>query len=271
MMESLSDSDMRTIAMRVVYKGEPFCGFARQEGLQTVQGEIENALRILFRESVETVCAGRTDSGVHAIGQVVSAQIPSHLLEDRTEESMLRSLNALTHDAIGIKSLRLVPDGFSARFDALWREYRYRLAFGANKPILTDEFTWWIGSIRSIDVDAMRRAAELMVGERDFKSFCVAASAEGKTTMRNVMELEIFEESVFGEPGITFRIVGNAFLHSMVRTIVGTLVEVGSSRRAPEWVSEVLEARERGAAGQTAPAKGLIFWHVEYPESVGEI
>ena len=111
----------------------------------------------------------------------------------------------------------------------------------------------------------MQQAAHLLEGEHDFKSFCKAASAEGKSTCRHVESIEFFEENVLGERCVTMQIVGNAFLHSMVRTIMGTLVQVGAGRRQPTWVQDVLDARDRQAAGENAPACGLTFWHVEYP------
>ena len=124
------------------------------------------------------------------------------------------------------------------------------------------DFSWHVSG--NLDVDAMRLASRTLIGEHDFKSFCMAASAEGKTTMRNVMSLEVYPETIMGYDVITVRVVGNAFLHSMVRTIVGTLVEVGRGRKDPDWVGRVLAACDRRAAGQNAPASGLVFWHVEY-------
>ena len=110
----------------------------------------------------------------------------------------------------------------------------------------------------------MRRAAEHLVGEHDFKSFCMAASAEGKSTMRNVFSIDVTREDAWGENLVVITVKGNAFLHSMVRTIVGTLVAVGLGRRKPEWIAEVLDARNRAAAGENAPAQGLVFWNVSY-------
>ena len=257
------DGDTRSIALKVAYRGDPFNGFARQEGLPTVQGELERALSTVMRCEIETVCAGRTDAGVHASGQVVSAEVPGEYFEAGTHEKLQRSLNALVDERIRVLRIVDAPDGFSARFDATRREYRYRIACGI-QPLFSDDYTWWIASPRSLDVDAMREGALHLVGEHDFKSFCVAASAEGKNTVRCIESIEILEDDLCGEPGWVVRIVGNAFLHSMVRTIVGTLVEVGSGRRGPDWVREVLEARNRIAAGPTAPAKGLVFWRVTY-------
>lgn len=257
------DGITRSIALKVAYRGDPFCGFARQEGLPTVQGELERALSTVMRCEIETVCAGRTDAGVHARGQVVSAVVPEEYFETGTHERLQRSLNAIVDDRIRILRIVDAPEGFSARFDATRREYRYRVACGI-QPLFSDDYTWWIASPRSLDVDAMRAGAQCLVGEHDFKSFCVTASAVGKNTNRCIESIEIVEDNLCDEPGLVVRIVGNAFLHSMVRTIVGTLVEVGCGRRDPGWVLQVLEAADRAAAGPTAPAKGLVFWHVAY-------
>ena len=124
------------------------------------------------------------------------------------------------------------------------------------------DFSWYVHG--QLDIDAMREAAAYLVGEHDFKSFCMAASAVGKPTCRNVHEISLSREMIMGEDILTIKVVGNAFLHSMVRTIVGTLVMVGCGQRKPEWVREVLEARNRTAAGENAPAAGLVFWRVQY-------
>ncbi len=123
-------------------------------------------------------------------------------------------------------------------------------------------FCWHIP--KELDLEAMRAAAAYLIGEHDFKSFCMAASAEGKSTMRNVFSIEVSREDAWGESLVVITVKGNAFLHSMVRTIVGTLVAVGLGRRRPEWIAEVLEARNRAAAGENAPAQGLVFWNVSY-------
>jgi len=254
---------MSTLAMTVAYDGAPFCGFARQPGQLTVQGELERALGTLFAREVPTVCAGRTDAGVHALGQVVSFEPEEGELEGRSLAKLQRSLNALTHDGISVRGLRVAPDGFSARFDAKWREYRYRLVVGQEPPVFLAPYAWWL-RCDTLDVDAMREAAACLIGEHDFKSFCLAVSAVDKPTCRNVMAVDIFEEEQLGERCLVVRVVGNAFLHSMVRTIVGSLVDVGCGRREPAWMQEVLDACDRRAAGQCAPAQGLTFWQVGY-------
>lgn len=258
-----------TFALQVAYDGAPFAGFARQPGQLTVQGELERALAVLLRREVPTVCAGRTDAGVHARAQVVSFDADVAELAGRTARSLQRSLNALVDDRIAVPRVVAAPRGFSARFDAVEREYRYLLFDGPFRPVLFADRAWAVG--KPLDVDAMAAAAAHLVGEHDFKSFCLAASAVGKPTTRFVREVAVERAELAGEPVVVVRVIGNAFLHSMVRTMVGTLVAVGLGRRAPEWVAEVLAARERSAAGENAPAEGLVFWRVAYEGAVGRL
>ena len=266
---------LHTLAMRISYRGAAFSGFARQPEQLTVQGELENALRMLLRRDVETTCAGRTDAGVHAVGQIVSFDVFADELEELDARdagsgrerlaSFRRSLNAITHDDIAVREVWQAADGFSARFDAKAREYRYFLAVGAVPPMLTRDFAWHVpGSASGLDVEAMERASRCLIGEQDFKSFCRASSAVDKPTCRNLMEVSFSAETVMGEELLVVRVVGSSFLHSMVRTIVGTLVDVGRGRRSEEWVAEALAACDRTAAGECAPAQGLVFWSVTY-------
>ena len=252
----------RTLSLTVSYNGAPFSGFARQPGQLTVQGELEQALSLVFRRPMEVVCSGRTDAGVHALGQVVSFDVANDELEGRNLYSLRRSLNALTHEDITVREVEERQPGFSARFDAQWREYHYHMCLDEVPPLFMRDFSWYVHG--QLDTDAMREAAAYLVGEHDFKSFCMAASAVGKPTCRNVHEISLSREMVMGEDILTIKVVGNAFLHSMVRTIVGTLVMVGRGQRKPEWVREVLEARDRTAAGENAPAAGLVFCRVQY-------
>lgn len=252
----------RTLSLTVSYNGAPFSGFARQPGQLTVQGELEQALSLIFRRPMEVVCSGRTDAGVHALGQVVSFDVANDELEGRNLYSLRRSLNALTHEDITVREVEERQPGFSARFDAQWREYHYHVCLDEVPPLFMRDFSWYVHG--QLDTDAMREAAAHLVGEHDFKSFCMTASAVGKPTCRNVHEISLSQEMIMGEGILTIKVVGNAFLHSMVRTIVGTLVMVGRGQRKPEWVREVLEARNRTAAGENAPAAGLVFWRVQY-------
>ena len=238
------EGSLHTVALTVSYDGTPFCGFARQPGQLTVQGSIETALRTLYRREVETVCAGRTDAGVHARGQVVSFDLSDDEFASRTARSLKRSLNALVDDRIAISAVQEAPSGFSARFDAVERVYRYFIFTGDYRPVLLADRVWHLP--KRLDVDAMRAGAAHLI---DID--CVTAAGE--------------------DDMIAIRVVGNAFLHSMVRTIVGTLALVGRGQRPPEWVAEVLAARDRRAAGENAPAAGLYFWQVNYAGPGGSI
>ena len=250
-----------TLVLVLSYDGSGFSGFARQPGLETVQGRVEMALQTALRRECQTVGAGRTDAGVHAKAQVMS------LVADGSEPEpavLLRSLNALVGAGIVVTEVRFAPQDFSARHSAISREYRYRLVPGTVPPLFLAPYAWWVKG--PLDLPAMRSAAECLIGEHDFRSFCVAASADDQPTRRRLDLVEIASEPALGEQSIVVRVSGNAFLHSMVRTIVGSLVEVGLGRRPPSWMAEALEACDRAAAGPTAPARGLVLWHVEYPE-----
>lgn len=251
-----------TLSLTVSYNGAPFSGFARQPKQLTVQGELEQALSLVFRRPIELVCSGRTDAGVHALGQVVSFNVTDAELSGRNLHGLRRSLNALTHEDVTVREVAERDPGFSARFDAQWREYHYHICLDETPPLFMRNFSWFVHG--SLNIEAMREAAKYLEGEHDFKSFCMAASAVGKPTRRNVHEISLSRETIMGEDILTIKVVGNAFLHSMVRTIVGTLVMVGRGQRKPEWVREVLKARSRAAAGENAPAAGLVFWRVQY-------
>lgn len=253
---------MPVYSLTLSYNGAPFAGFARQPDQLTVQGELERALELLYKREVETTCAGRTDAGVHAFGQVVSFELSQEEWKAREVRSLLRSLNAITHDAISIREAQERAAAFSARFSAKAREYHYFISTLAAPPLFMREFAWHKAG--ELDLAAMNEAAAYLIGEHDFKSFCLAASAEGKPTSRNLLELVVEPAEIMGEPLVRVRCKGSSFLHSMVRTIVGTLVAVGAGLREPAWMAEVLEARDRSAAGEKAPACGLILMNVEY-------
>jgi len=262
-------------ALIVAYDGTNFAGYARQTDppQRTVQEDIERALTTVLRlpeGSLATVVAGRTDAGVHASGQVVSfALAPDQGAELFTPTGIapfLRSLNALTPHDISVRALRAVPPGFSARFDALSREYRYRIAATPAPPLFARRFAWHLPGFAT---DATRRAqvcqaAAALTGEHDFSSFAVSASIEGKNPVRRIFSIDLVDTDYFGEPLTEIRVVGTAFLHSMVRVIVGTLAAVDARRIAWGSMPEILEARARAAAGQTAPACGLTFFGATY-------
>lgn len=254
-----------TLVLKLGYRGADFCGFAAQPGRRTVAGEVVRSLETLLRREVDLTCAGRTDAGVHAIAQYVSVPVTASELA-MPARRLMHGLSALLPDDISPAALYQAPKGFSARFDARSRSYRYRIVAGEARPVLAWDHAWWLRS--DLDVVAMGEAASALVGEHDFKSFCKATSAEGKPTHRCVMRCDVSEQAECGERVICIDVVGNAFLHSMVRTIAGTLVEVGRGHRSPAWVGEALAACDRKAAGPCAPAKGLTFVGVDYPQEL---
>ena len=252
-----------TLVIRLGYRGAEFAGFAEQPSVRTVAGELRRALETTLRRPCELTCAGRTDAGVHAIAQYVSLPVSGDELS-LPGSRFMRSLCALTPDDLSVQALYRAPAGFSARFDALSRSYRYRIAASQARPVLAWDHSWWYRG--ELDVEAMAEATRPLLGEHDFKSFCKATSAVGKPTCRYVSALDVSRVCEAGEELVAIDITGNAFLHNMVRTIAGTLVEVGRGHRAPSWLAEVLAARDRTAAGPCAPAKGLTFVGVEYPK-----
>lgn len=256
-----------TLVIRIGYRGAGFAGFAEQPSVRTVAGELRRALETALRRPCELTCAGRTDAGVHAIAQYVSVPVTEAEL-GLPGERLMRSLVALTPDDLSVQAILRAPAGFSARFDAISRSYRYRIAASQARPVLAWEHSWWYRG--ALDVDAMAEAARPLLGEHDFKSFCKASSAEGKPTSRYVGALDVSHVREAGEELVAIDVTGNAFLHNMVRTIAGSLVEVGRGHRAPGWIEGVLAARDRAAAGPCAPAKGLTFVGVAYPEGVLE-
>ena len=252
-----------TLVLRVAYDGLEFCGFAQQPTQRTVAGELRVALETFLRREVDITCAGRTDAGVHALSQFVSVPVTFDEL-DITQQRMERAFEALLPDDISVTGIYAAEKGFSARFDAVMRHYKYRIVTGPSRPLFTRNFAWYQRG--ALDVDAMEQAAAYFVGEHDYKSFCKAVSAVGKPTCRFVREVTLARSQEFGEDVLEINVVGNAFLHSMVRTMVGSLVEVGLHRREPAWIKQVLEACDRTCAGPCAPACGLTFSDVDYPE-----
>lgn len=257
-----TDEGNVVVALTLAYNGGAFSGFAKQLGQLTVQGSLEDALKTVYRHKVETTCAGRTDAGVHAIGQVVSFELPPKEWEERSPKKLVKSLNALTHGSVTVRCAERKKADFSARFSAVSRTYRYFVSTASANPLLMNGFSWHLG--KKLNVEAMREASQYLIGEHDFKSFCKAESAKDKPTHRNIIAIEFDECSIWNDDMLVITVVGNAFLHSMVRTLVGTLVSIGNGLHEPEWIKEVLEARDRTAAGENAPACGLVFWSVDY-------
>jgi tRNA pseudouridine38-40 synthase len=243
---------MPTLRLDLAYDGSGFRGYAFQEGLRTVQGDLEEALRTVLAGPVETVVAGRTDAGVHARGQVVSLQVD----EEVDLERLARSLSGIVGPEIAVMAVSLVDDGFHARFSARWRRYRYSMSVGPAPDPLTRGFEWHVGS--RLDFGAMEAAAAEFVGEHDFSAFC--RSVEGRSNVRRV------DESSWDPDGdrLRFWIGANAFCHQMVRSLVGLCYDVGRGFTPAESVREIIESGDRGRVATIAPPHGLTLWEVGY-------
>lgn len=262
----IDGEEMGPIAAQLVielsYQGTVFSGFARQPQQLTVQGELERALATLMRREALTVCAGRTDAGVHARQQVVSTPLMLHELECIDLYRLRRGLDALLHHHIQIRALSLARPSFSARFSVDRRRYVYRLCHATTRPLVGQPFMWHHPG--NYDIFAMQTAAQYLVGVHDFTAFCKAVSARGKNTVREIYQVTVEEEIFANDPCIAVTVEGNAFLHSMIRIIVGSLVEVGRKAQPPDWIDVALKARQRSCAGPTAPPQGLMFDQVTY-------
>lgn len=258
-----------TMVLRLGYQGEQFAGYAFQEGQRTVEGCLRDVLQRVLRRDVTLTCAGRTDAGVHAHAQYVSFPV-THEECARDKSSLLRSLNMLCPADIAIRTIYQAAPDFSARFDARSRSYTYRIAPAPLKPVLTASFVWWNRHVHHVCMDDMNAAAQALIGEHNFESFCKATSADvlksqGLSLQRCITSINVHRDYVLGEQLICIDIEGNAFLHNMVRIIAGSLLEVGRGARSVSWLGDVLAARTRTAAAQTAPACGLTLEHVAYP------
>jgi tRNA pseudouridine38-40 synthase len=237
----------------VAYDGLPFSGFARQRGRLTVQGELERVLSELAGEPVETGCAGRTDSGVHARGQVVHADMPELL----DPEKVRRALNAAAGPAIVVREAAWAADGFDARFSARRRTYVYRVDDSGGPDPLTRGYV--LAWPRPLDLERMRSAAAPLVGEHDFASFC--RRRPGSSTQRRLRSIGV--RRVRGV--VELRLVADAFCWQMVRSIVGYLLTVGDGRRDPAGTLALLASADRSMAGEVAPPHGLVLESVGYP------
>ena len=240
----------------LAYDGTDFHGWAAQPGLRTVQGELATALATVLRvERVDLVCAGRTDAGVHARGQVVHVDVA----EQTDPERLVRRLNGVLAPDVRVRRAAVAADGFDARFSALWRRYAYRIA---DRPSLLDPLarSQVLAWPRPLDEELMNRAAATLVGQQDFASFC--KQREGATTIRTLLDLS-WSRSHGGLLVGTVR--ADAFCHSMVRALVGCLIAVGEGRRPVAWATETLHARRRDPAVAVVHAHGLTLEEVAYP------
>jgi tRNA pseudouridine38-40 synthase len=240
----------------VAYDGAPFHGFARQSGLETVQGVIEASLEKIFGSDVTTSAAGRTDAGVHALAQVMSF----HQAADKDPGDVARRLNSMCGPAIAILEAGQAAPGFDARFSAVARTYEYGIF---NRPV-HDPFcrhtTWHCAE--PLDEALMAKAGQMLCGEHRFDSF--GRVEEGKSSTRRVESVDVDRTGDL----ITVRITANSFIQQMVRSIVGTLVQVGLGKMDAESIQAILAARSRAAAGPVAPPHGLFLVSVSYPEQL---
>lgn len=250
----------RNVALTIAYDGTDLHGFAEARDVPTVMGILRPHLERVVRSSVELVGAGRTDAGVHAWGQVVSGRIPAATDLDR----LARSLNRLCAPAIAVRRAEWVDAGFSARFSATGRTYRYRVWNDPAPNPLVARASWHVP--RTLDLTAMNDAARHLLGEHDFASFCrrpkPAAGDPAPSLVRRLLAARWSRPG--DDPLLCFEITATSFCHQMVRSIVGTLVDVGSGRRAPDALPSILAARDRLAAGKVAPPTGLVLWSVDY-------
>jgi tRNA pseudouridine38-40 synthase len=278
---TVPDAPVR-VRIDLAYDGAPFSGWARQPVLPTVQGALEDALAVLVRREVRVVVAGRTDTGVHARGQVVHLDLTAGewtaLARGRAEDPATalgrRLSGALAHvlgrarreqglpecpGAIVVRRAAAAPAGFDARFSAVARRYSYRIDDGAaGRDPLTRHLTWWTKDV--LDADVMAAAAQELVGLHDFLSFC--RPREGATTVREVLDVTV-ERDAGGL--VVLGIEADAFCHHMVRSIVGAAARVGAGREEPGWLGRRLADRVRDAGVLMAPAHALVLEEVRYP------
>jgi tRNA pseudouridine38-40 synthase len=247
----------RRLRVDLAYDGTAFLGWAAQPGRRTVQGVVQDALGVLTRAAPPRLqVAGRTDAGVHARGQVAHVDLPAATADDPL---LLRRLNGLLPDDVRVRRVGPAPDGFDARFSALSRTYRYRVADGAEHadPLRRHDV---LTRPRPLDLGALRAACPPLLGEHDFAAFC--RRREGATTVRALLDLDW----VRGEDGVLVLTVrADAFCHSMVRSLVGAMLAVGEGRRDPAWPESLLGRAVRADDVAVAPPHGLVLEHVAYP------
>ena len=250
-------SRKQRIALGVEYDGQHYHGWQAQQEVNSVQAEVERALSTVANHAIEVICAGRTDAGVHALEQVVHFDSDA----DRPTHAWMLGANTLLPRDIAIKWVQTVSDEFHARFSATRRRYRYIIYNHPSRPALSRQRVTW--HTYSLDAQLMHQAAQVLLGEHDFSSFR-AAECQAKTPVRTVHEINVQREG----DSIIIEIEANAFLHHMVRNIVGVLMAIGARKAPIEWMAEVLAAKSRQSGGVTAPPDGLYLLKITYPDGL---
>ncbi len=249
--------ELNRVALGVSYDGSPWQGWQTQPSGQTVQDQIESAIGRFVGAPLATICAGRTDAGVHALNQVI--HIDSPVIRDTI--AWVRGVNAFLPDSIAIQWAQSVSDAFHARFSATRRTYHYLiLNTPVPQPLWASRAGW---CFRVLDAELMQEAAHHLIGQHDFSSFR-SSQCQAASPVRDLQVLNVWRERDF----VRISITANAFLHHMVRNIVGELVLVGQGKHQPGHVRQVLEQRDRTLAAPTYSAAGLYFAKVEYPETL---
>ena len=248
---------MRYLRIIVAYDGTAYAGWQMQLGDPTVQQLMQKVWQLITGESIVIVASGRTDSGVHALGQACGAITESKL----SCIDLRRALNSSLPEDIRVVKIDEAPQGFHAIRDAIAKTYRYQIQFGPTANVFLRQHYWYIR--RKLDVERMRASASGLLGEHDFTSFQALGSSR-ISTVRTIHQFELIERQVDGFHELSILISANGFLYNMVRIIVGSLVQIGMHKKPIDWLPHVLASRNRRQAGQTAPAHGLVLLHVEY-------
>lgn len=244
---------MSNIMLVVAYDGTEYCGWQIQKNAITIEQKIIEACQKLFSREIKLVGASRTDTGVHALGQIVllkiETSIPIHKIP--------YAINAYLPDDIVITEAKMVTSNFHPRYDAKNKTYEYKI-YNSNFPLPQhNRFAYFYH--KTLDVDKMNRAAQYFIGKHDFKAFC-STGGSAKTTVREIYRCDVDIKDKM----ITITINGNGFLYNMVRIITGTLIEVGRGKTSPENITSIIESLDRNEAGVTAPAKGLTLVKINY-------
>ncbi|MDJ0793965.1 MAG: tRNA pseudouridine(38-40) synthase TruA [Woeseiaceae bacterium] len=246
------------IALGIEYDGTSYNGWQRQKSGLGVQQRLEEALSLVANEPIDVICAGRTDTGVHASGQVVHFDTTA----ERSDRGWLLGANSNLPDDISVTWVHRVDDEFHARFSATGRSYRYQILNRLQRSALHRQRAWWVH--QPLNEALMNEAAQRLVGEHDFSAFR-AAGCQAGSAVREITRIDVTRSGDW----VTLRVSANAFLMHMVRNITGTLAAIGLGEEPAEWVTTVLESANRTIGGVTAPPQGLTLVSVDYPPEFG--